>query len=376
MKSRLVRRNSAAGLVGLAAMSFMVVACGSDSGGDDGDDAPVSATLPDKFKDDPVAQAVGAEVFNKALAEGKLTIYSGEIKNLMDAYGDENFSQKYGIEVEALDTKSSDGADRIRAENASGNQVADVYSAVAPYFYEFLTFDGLLEWKPPAPLVDEYPENMYPDPSGFFWPFTVSPKSVIVNTDMVAESDYPKSYSDLLDPKWKGKMVVRDPTDPGGGTWSMLQMWDNPDFGPDWVNGLKAQDPFVIPDDTCQAVVSGQFAIAFPGTGECNRDNPDAHVALVDLDEGQTWLSNMIGIIADSPHPNAAKVFETWIYQQENLQQFTNVSRVAPVPGITTPYPSMDINLHPLMEFAVPDKDVADPTPVIEEFVKIFGKTS
>lgn len=373
--------------VPLTALAVLASACGSGStAGDDPDptgtttpgetESAVSTEgLPDEFKDDPVAQALGAEIFNAALEEGELTIYAGEIQRYCETWCKENFEDVYGVKLNALDTASREGAERVRAENASGNQVADVYAAVDPYFYEFLQFDGLEEWKPPVPILEEFLPQFAKDPEGYFWPLSVSAKSVIVNTDLVPEDEEPKSYHDLLDPKWAGgKIAVRDPRTPGGAAWSMLQLFLHPDFGREYVEALAAQEPFITPDRTCQAVILGQFPIGFPDTGECIRDNPDAPVKYLDMEEGQIWAETSIGIIKDAPHPNAAKLFITWLYQDEQLQQYTNVSRPVPLPQFDNPNPEMDLSIYPLMDFGVPPSEYGNPEPLFEALVEIFGE--
>jgi len=86
---------------------------------------------------------------------------------------------------------------------------------------------------------------------------------------MLKKEEYPKSYQDILIPKWKGRVATRDPRSAGGGGWQFLQIYDNPKLGIEYIRKLKEiVDPFIVPGgsrDMRDAVLTGRFPLGFSG---------------------------------------------------------------------------------------------------------------
>ena len=99
-----------------------------------------------------------------------------------------------------------------------------------------------------------------------------------LDTNMVKPEDYPKSYWDIVDPKWKGRVAIRDPRSSGGGAWHMLGIYNTEGMGIDYIKKLKATvEPFIVRGGSRKlrdAIARGQFALGFSGRGENIRDLP------------------------------------------------------------------------------------------------------
>jgi iron(III) transport system substrate-binding protein len=135
------------------------------------------------------------------------------------------------------------------------------------------------------------------------------------------------SYWDLLDPKWKGKITIKDPKEPGGGS-PLLFLYHNPRLGPDYLKKLfSIAGVTLVRDDRQQTdwLAAGKFPITLTSKAteveEAKSqglpvDVLDAHAFKQDgvgLEAGGT----MLALANRAPHPNAAKVLINWFLSRE-----------------------------------------------------------
>lgn len=133
--------------------------------------AAISATaqqLPAKFANDPVAIALGPEVFNAALKEGKVTWYGAtSTGEFLDQGGLERFEKRFGIKLDRVDGRLRALTDRLRTEAAVGRLSADVYLANDQYLLELYKLGILEPWRPPSPEIDKFNRDAFVrDPVG------------------------------------------------------------------------------------------------------------------------------------------------------------------------------------------------------------------
>ena len=148
--------------------------------------------------------------------------------------------------------------------------------------------------------------------------------SLYYNTQLVKPQEV-RSYNDLLDPKWKGRIGLRDPRVPGGGLamWAFLLDLK----GEEYIKKLAQQDMFVGRNarQIADALAKGNLSLTI-GVGYRDFDAfLDANLPvkhLPTLKEG-TYVSGgngIVGIINGAPHPNAAKVFFNWLLSREGQE--------------------------------------------------------
>ncbi len=136
-----------------------------------------------------------------------------------------------------------------------------------------------------------------------------------------------RSYSDLLDAKWKGKITLKDPREPGGGS-PLLFLYHNPQLGPEYIKNLFSVAGITLVRDERQQtdwIASGRFPLAITAKADQVEaakkqglpvDMLDAHAFKKDgvgLEAGGT----MIALANKAPHPNAAKVLINWFLSRE-----------------------------------------------------------
>jgi len=340
-----------------------------------------SAAAPAQLANDPIAKALGPAVMSAALKEGRVHWYAGDnTGEFFKAGGKAAFEKRFGIIIEPLTGRLREHTDRLRAEQAAGRVNADTFDGVDQYLMELHRYGALEKFTPPITTLDGYDKSVFTkDPVGFWTPLFISAQALIVNTNMVKKDEYPKSYLDILNPKWKGRLATRDPRSAGGGGWQFLQIYNHPKLGIEYIRKLKeVVDPFIVPGGSREmrdAVLRGQFPLGFSGRPEFLTDVPKGSpLAYLVPQEGVTWLPHSTALVKNAPHPNAAKVALTWFYELPNLQLLAKEGgRMIPHPKIKMPIPEMDLSNNIMME-GIPSQQLAEPGFFFKEMEKIFGR--
>jgi iron(III) transport system substrate-binding protein len=153
----------------------------------------------------------------------------------------------------------------------------------------------------------------------------------IYNPTMVNPSDF-TSLRDLLDPKWKGKIVIRDPKSAGGGLAAFTFYYTTDSLGKDFIQKLLANDPVISLDDRqiLDWVAKGQYPIAIGPSNVLTNDFiarglPVKMMDSSNLAEGAyvTAGNGSLAIVRNPPHPNALKVFMDWWMSKEAQTDWT-----------------------------------------------------
>jgi len=157
-----------------------------------------------------------------------------------------------------------------------------------------------------------------------------------INTQEVKPGEL-RSVKDLLDPKWKGKIALQDPTISGSGSNQAAHLYYQ--HGEDFVRRLYVEQKPMISRDTRQ-ITDGLARGAYPITLGAE----DAEVeklrqeglplailnTLTDLYGEVSASFGQVGIIDSAPHPNAARIFANWIASKEGSEVFNRAMGTAP----------------------------------------------
>lgn len=176
--------------------------------------------------------------------------------------------------------------------------------------------------------------------SGPFWDkehkiassFSAVGPPIVVHDNLVKSGEI-KGFKDLLNPKWKGNMVMKDPTAPGRGqsiATFMLRL-----MGEDYIKKFVQQEIVLSRDDrlSTEWVARGKFpiGIALPTDNIVAFKGVGVGLTEVAMSEGgsMTNATGNIGLLNQAPHPNAAKLFINWLFTKEAQEQFSKVSGYA-----------------------------------------------
>ena len=172
-----------------------------------------------------------------------LIVYSPHGKDLL-GYFEREFEQAHpDIDVQWVDMGSQEVLERVRAEKP--NPQADVWFGAPAEAFDRATKENLLQpYKPTwAGAIDPEAHDSRDNWYGTY----MTPEVIGYNRDAVSDADAPKDWDDLLDPKWKGKILIRDPIASGtmraifGAIMARsIAQTGKPDAGYEWLRKLDA----------------------------------------------------------------------------------------------------------------------------------------
>jgi iron(III) transport system substrate-binding protein len=256
-------------------------------------------------------QIADADLLAAANDEGSFVIYTSATEQRARAVLDA-FRDAVGIDYELVRLAGGALSQRITGEHAAGQLGADVVQQ-SDYSLAIAAKDEgvFAPYCPPA--KDSLPQGST-DAQCTFWPAQDGVHVIIYNTEMVSEQDSPKSWDDLLDPKWAGKFNMPY-IGTGGSTWARELMLRK-DKGVEFWEKLAAQKPVLTASSstTLEAVVRGESPIGNAVTGAAlEAIGQGAPIAMNFPTDGAPAYSTWTGLTSSAAHPAAAKVFLNWL---------------------------------------------------------------
>jgi iron(III) transport system substrate-binding protein len=159
----------------------------------------------------------------------------------------------------------------------------------------------------------------------------------VYNPELVAPAEF-TSYRDLLNPKWKGRIAIRNPNLSGGGIAVLTFFYAEPSLGKDFIRQLFTQDIVVSNDDRQMLdwVGQGRHPIAI-GVGNTitneyiERGLPIRLFDATALREGSylTAGNGSLVVVKNAPHPNALKVYLDWLLSPDGQLAWSRSSGFA-----------------------------------------------
>ena len=270
---------------------------------------------------EPVTQAL----IDAAKKEGQVNYYTSTDLPVAEKVA-KAFEAKYpGIAVRVERSGAERVFQRIGQEYASNIHAVDVVNSSDAAHFIVWKRDGIL-----APYVPEdvarYPAE-HRDVDGQFASFRVWLSIIAYNTNLVKPEDAPKSFADLLDPKWKGKIVKAHPGYSGTIMTATYQM--QRDLGWSYFEKLAKQNIMQVQSsaDPPKKLDLGERAVMADGN-EYNifeLKEKGRPVEPVYATEGSPLIIGPNGIFKSSPNPNAAKLFQSFCLGREAQQLIIDV---------------------------------------------------
>ena len=191
------------------------------------------------------AMAQSPERIQAAKKEGEVAVF-GTLENDIAGAVHKGFEAKYGIKTNYFRASSTVIIDRITAEHRTGRMSADTVFATAEPM-KFINKEKELLVRYVSPSAKDYSKQLV---DGFFGP---NYRSVIIgflyNKDMIKPEDAPKSYEDIVNPKWKGKIAMGNPSlHDTTINWlaSLHLVLGSTQKANDWIKRLAALEPLML----------------------------------------------------------------------------------------------------------------------------------
>lgn len=263
--------------------------------------------------------AADAALIEAAKREGSVIWYTSLIVDQAVRPIAEAFEANYGIKVEFSRAQGPDTVLKLVQEAQAGNIQVDVTDT---------TLAGVAAL--PTEILSDFPgtlESVVPEqdrvPGGFWVPITQYYSTGAINTELVAAEDAPKTFDDLLDPKWQGKMVWHGTPDMSGppGFIGNVLLTMGEEAGMAYLDKLAAQKIAVVPGSqraVLDQVIAGEYPLQLMAV---------THHAAISQARGAPveWMKleplvgtrSYVGLVKDSKSPNAGKLLVDFILSDE-----------------------------------------------------------
>jgi len=279
-----------------------------------------------------MAQQDWNAVLAAAKKEGTVTVYHAQLgaahwKDVVRA-----FEGKYGIKVQEYDARASELTERVRVEQTSKRYVADVeFHGKASIAQQQLDNDFIAELGDipnGKNLRDDFHADKYSIPA---WSQIVC---MLANTNLVKPEDEPKNWPDLLDPKFKGKLLSDDMRAVGSGQTMFGVTYRK--YGPEFHQKLKAQDLFFSRDlqVNSRSIARGEKSIFIQQIIAFASALKGLPVKVLLPSDGCPFTGIRGAVLKGAPHPNAARVFINHFLELDSQVRYANAWMVTVVKGV------------------------------------------
>lgn len=286
----------------------------------------LGAAFANRVQAAPPASSVTPALIEAAKKEGKVVWYTSVDLPLAEKVA-KAFEAKYpGISVRVERTGAERVFQRVGQEYASNIHAVDVANSSDAAHFIVWKRDGLLEAYVPEDVAKFYPPE-HKDADGNYASFRVWACIIAYNTTLVKAEDAPKSFADLLDPKWKGKIVKAHPSYSGTIMTATYQM--QRDLGWSFFEKLAAQNVMQVQSsaDPPKRLALGERAVMADGN-EYNifqLKESGRPVEPIYATEGSPLIVGPTGMFKAAPNPNAAKLFCSFSFTPEAQQLIIDV---------------------------------------------------
>lgn len=255
-----------------------------------------------------------------------LTIYSPHGRDLLSAFESRYEASHPDVDVQWIDMGSQEVLDRLRSEKA--NPQADVWWGGPSQMFETAAQDDLLAPYRPAwadKVGDAHGQR------GDWWAVYLTPMVIAYNNEAVPADSAPRDWADVLDPKWKGQVLIRDPL--ASGTMrtifgmiverSLRQTGDTAQAF-QWLRRLDAQTKEYVLNPTLLyqklARQEGLITLWDLPDIETLQSTTKLPIAYTLPTSGTPVVMDAIALVAGAKHPDLAKAFIDWVGQLAQVE--------------------------------------------------------
>lgn len=299
----------------------------------------ISFMLPQPAAAGPSWKEKWESTLTAAKKEGRVMIY-GQVGPELRVALTEAIKKDLGIEMDLVPGKGGEVATRFTAEMQAGLHSADILLGGSSTFVGMPELYSVFEKLEPLLILPEaldvkaWPNSRLPflDRQKKMIPLVLQANQfLVVNTNMVKPGQI-KSYRDLLQPQWRGKMIMYDPTIAGTAqTWLKLILMKayGPAEGEAFLWKFAAQEPVLTRDSRLEieTVARGRYAlcIGIDSQAAYKMQGSGAPITRLATEEGTilTGGGSYLVLPVKRPHPNAAVAVYNWLLTARGQEIFS-----------------------------------------------------
>jgi len=258
----------------------------------------------------------------------ELVVYSPHGREILTYFQKKFEAQHPGVEVAFIDMGSQEVLDRLRSEKA--NPQGDVWWGAPSEMFERGADEGLL-----APYRPSWADALPPDrrdPKDRWYGNYLTPEVIGYNEEALARAEVPRMWDSLLAPRWKGKILVRDPLASGtmrsifGGIMAReYARTGSSTAGFAWLRRLDAQTREYVLNPTLLyqklARREGLLTLWNMPDIEILRSRTDFPIQYVIPEDGTPIVVDAVAVVAGASQPELARQFEEMIGSREGLME-------------------------------------------------------
>lgn len=267
-----------------------------------------------------------AALHEAARKEGSLTWYVAQVDGETAEVMGRAFTAQYpGVKVSVIRTTGQVAYERLVQDLKNNAPQCDVFSTT-----DISHMPALRKRNEIAQFVPDNAAAMAPafqglGEDGYYYPTTSTMMMIITNTQKVKPEEAPKNWTDLLDPRFKGRVAFGHPAFSGYvGCWTLAMRTL---YGWQFFDKLAKNNPRIGR--------SGNDPITLLNAGECNAGLGPLATTLLSAEKGNPIAVQYptdgsllcIGpscVLARAPHPNAGRLFQNWLLSKEFAQVCAN----------------------------------------------------
>lgn len=289
------------------------------------------------------AAAADAEVIAAAKKEGRVVWYTAQIINQVAQPIADAFAEQYGIKPQIVRADSAEITLRILNEAKAGRIQADVVDGTASAA-ALKRARLIMQWQPE--IVKTLPSPVF-DAQGYWTATNVYFIAPSFNTDLIRRGSEPRTWTDLLNSRYVGNIAISNGASTSGGAGLVGTVLHDMgrDGGMDYLRKLAMQKVALIGSSArtvTDQVMQGEYAIGLM----MSNNQPVSSARMGAPVDTIPWSSSLAAvsaaaILADAPHPNAAKLFTEFMLSEHAQQIFARADYQPVNPAVSSREPRL-----------------------------------
>jgi len=273
----------------------------------------------------PARAGALSKLIEAAKSEGKVAYYTTMTLSQSKKVADK-FQAKYPfITVELFRSGADALLNKIQNEARGGLYAWDVVSGRGDMVLTLSEAKLLASYHSPE---SKFIDHDMVDDAGYWTAYYVNPFVLGYNTNLVTNEDVPKTYEQLLDPKWKGKKISIDDS-AYGLLAGLIRQWGK-EKAVAYFKKLAAQEPVVMRGNTnrVQLAMAGEYPLIIAYAPTIQRETSKGHpMDWVPLEPVPVQV-NPLMMAAKAPHPNAGKLLVDFLLSKEGQKMLVGFRRI------------------------------------------------